>query len=136
MEANYFTIFIGFCHIVTWISHECTRVPHPEPPSTSLPIPSLWVIPKPPALSSLSHASNLDWWSVSHMIIYMFQCYSLKSSHPHLLFKYWKIAFISILLIINIQPCYPSTVICILFSINGFVSLLRWKTFLWYIFAI
>ena len=33
----------------------------------------------------LSHASNLDWWSVSHMIIYMFQCYSLKSSHPRLL---------------------------------------------------
>ena len=30
----------------------------------------------------LSHASNLDWWSVSHMIIYMFQCYSFKSSHP------------------------------------------------------
>ena len=24
------------------------------------------------------------WWSISHMIIYMFQCYSLKSSHPHL----------------------------------------------------
>ena len=33
----------------------------------------------------LSHASNLDRRSVSHMIIYMFQCYSLKSSHPHLL---------------------------------------------------
>ena len=30
-------------------------------------------------------SSNLDWWSVSHMIIYMFQCYSLKSSHPRLL---------------------------------------------------
>ena len=40
--------------------------------------------PSAPALSILSHASNLDWWSVSHMIIYMFQCYSLKSSHPHL----------------------------------------------------
>ena len=37
------------------------------------------------ALSTLSHASNLDWRSVSHMIIYMFQCYSLKSSHPCLL---------------------------------------------------
>ena len=30
----------------------------------------------------LSHASNLGWWSVSHLIIYMFQCYSLRSSHP------------------------------------------------------
>ena len=37
------------------------------------------------ALSTLSHASNLDCRSTSHMIIYMFQCYSLKSSHPRLL---------------------------------------------------
>ena len=37
------------------------------------------------ALSTLSHASNLDWWSISRMVIYMFQCYSLKSSHPRLL---------------------------------------------------
>ena len=29
--------------------------------------------------------SNLDWRSISHMITYMFQCYSLKSSHPRLL---------------------------------------------------
>ena len=50
-------------------------------PITSLPIPSLSAL----ALSSLSHASNLDWRSISHMVIYMFQCYSLKSSHPYLL---------------------------------------------------
>ena len=36
--------------------------------------------PSAPALSALSHASNLDWRSVSHMIIYMFQCHSPKSS--------------------------------------------------------
>ena len=56
-----------------------------NPPPTFLPIPSLWVIPAHQALSILSHASNLDWGSVSHMVIYMFQCYSLKSSHPRLL---------------------------------------------------
>ena len=33
----------------------------------------------------LSHGSNLGWRSVSHLIIYMFQCYSLRSSHPRLL---------------------------------------------------
>ena len=38
--------------------------------------------PSAPALSTLSHASNLDWRSVSHMKIYMFQCYSPKSYHP------------------------------------------------------
>ena len=39
--------------------------------------------PSAPALSTLSHASNLDWQLVSYMILYMFQCYSPKSSHPH-----------------------------------------------------
>ena len=75
----------GFCHTFTLISHGCTCVPHPEPLShlPSHPIPQGH--PSAPALSTLSHASNLDWRSISHMIIYMFQCYSLKSSHPHLL---------------------------------------------------
>ena len=35
----------GFCHTLTWISHGCTCVPHPNPPLTSLLIPSLWVVP-------------------------------------------------------------------------------------------
>ena len=72
----------GFCHTLTWVSHGWTCVPHPEPPPTSLAIPSLRVIPMH---SALFHALNLDWWSISHMVIYMFQCYSLKSSHPCLL---------------------------------------------------
>ena len=41
MEASYFTILYCFCHILTWISHGCTCVPHPEspcpPPSPSHP---------------------------------------------------------------------------------------------------
>ena len=36
-------------------------------------------------LKSLLHASNLDWQSVSQLIMYMFQCYSLRSSLPRLL---------------------------------------------------
>ena len=54
--------------------------PHQLPPHT---IPQGH--PSAPALSTLSHASNLDWRSISHMVIYIFQCYSLKSSHLHLL---------------------------------------------------
>ena len=38
-----FTILYWFCHISTWICHRYTRVPHPEP--SSLPVPSLWVVP-------------------------------------------------------------------------------------------
>ena len=75
----------GFCHTFTWISHGCTCVPHLEAPSHLPPHPIPLGHPSAPALSTLPHASNLDWRSVSHMIIYMFQCYSLKSSVTRLL---------------------------------------------------
>ena len=75
----------GFCHALTWISHGYKCVLHPEPPSHLPPHPIPQGHPSAPALSTLSHAWNLAWQSISHMIIYMFQCCSLKSSHPHLL---------------------------------------------------
>ena len=75
----------GFCHTLMWISHGCTCFPHPEPPSLLPPHFIPQGHPSAPALSTLSHASNLDWQSVSYKIIHMFQCYSLKSSHPRLL---------------------------------------------------
>ena len=46
---------------------------HPEPLSHLPPHPIPQGHPSAPALSTLSHASNLHWRSVSHMIIYMFQ---------------------------------------------------------------
>ena len=49
-----------------------------NPPPASLPIPSLWVFPVQQP-QHLSHASNLGWWSVSHLIIYMCWCCSLRS---------------------------------------------------------
>ena len=51
------------------------------PPSPTHPL----GFPRPLALSALFHASNLHWLSILHMVIYMFQCYSVKSSHPRLL---------------------------------------------------
>ena len=80
-----FVFFFFFCHTLTWISRGCTCVPHAEHPSHLPPYPISQGHPSASALSTLSHSSNLDWRSVSHMIIHMFQCYSLKSSHPHLL---------------------------------------------------
>ena len=76
----------SFCHTFIWISHKCTCVLHPDPLSHLPPHPISQSHPSAPALSTLSmHASNLDWQSISHMVIYMFQCYSFKSSHPRLL---------------------------------------------------
>ena len=77
--------FSGFCHTLTWISHGCTCAPHPEPSSHLPPHQIPQGHPSAQALSTLSHASNLDWRSVSHMITYMFQCCCFKSAHPRLL---------------------------------------------------
>ena len=77
--------YSGFCHTLTWISHGFTCVSHPDPLSHLPPYPIPLGHPSAPASSTLSHASNLDWWSILHMIIYMFQCHSPKSSHPRLL---------------------------------------------------
>ena len=71
----------GFCHTFTWICHGYTCVPHPEPPSHLPPHPIPQGHPTALALSTLLHALNLDWRSISHMVIYMFRCCSLKSSH-------------------------------------------------------
>ena len=55
-----FTILYCFCHISTWIHHRNTCVPHPEP--SSLPVPSLWVVPvHQPQASSTVHRT----WSCS-----------------------------------------------------------------------
>ena len=75
----------GFCHTLTWVSHVCTCVPHSESHSHFPPYPIPQGHPGAPALSALSHASNLDWRSISRVVIYMFQCDCLKSSHPRLL---------------------------------------------------
>ena len=63
----------GFCHTFTWISHGCTCVPHPETPSHIPPDAIPQGGPSGLALSALFHASNLDWWSISHMVIYMLE---------------------------------------------------------------
>ena len=85
MEANYFTIFVMFFAIHQYESATGVHMfPHPETPSHLPP----YLIPlgcsRAPALSALLHALKLLWSSVLHKIIYMFQCYSLKSSQPHL----------------------------------------------------
>ena len=74
-----FTILHWFCHISTWICHRYTRVPHPEPSSLLPPCTIPLGRPSAPAPSIQYHTSNLDWWLVSYMIFYMFQCHSPKT---------------------------------------------------------
>ena len=68
--------------------------PIPNPAPTALPIPQGH--PSALALSALFHALNLGWSSISHMIIYMFQCYPLKSLHPRLLPESKSLFFMSV----------------------------------------
>ena len=75
----------GFYHTLTWISHGCTCVPHPEPPHLP-PHPISQDHSSSPDLSTLSHASNLDWRSVTYMLIHIFQSYF--SNHPTLTFSH------------------------------------------------
>ena len=77
-----FTILYWFCKISKWILHRYTCVPYPEPTSLLPPHTIPLGCPSAPAPSIQYHASNLDWWLVSYMILHMFQCHSPKSSHP------------------------------------------------------
>ena len=57
---------------------------HPEPPR----LPPHPIPPghhRAPGLVSLCYTPNFHWLLVLHMVMYMLQCYSLKSSHPLLL---------------------------------------------------
>ena len=76
----------GFCHTLT---NEPAMGEHVSPcpePTTHLPShPISLGCFSASALSALLHSSNLDWSSISHMVIYTFRRYPLKSSHPSLL---------------------------------------------------
>ena len=64
--------------------------------------------PNAPAPSIQYRASNLDWWLVSYMILYMFQCHSPKSPHPLPLPESKRVFYTSVsLLLSHIQGyCY------------------------------
>ena len=92
-ELNWITLQYcgGFCHTFTWVSHGCTCFPHPDPTSHLPPHPIPQGHPSAPALSTLSHCIEPGLVIYFHMVIYMFQCYSLKSSHPCLLLQSLKV---------------------------------------------
>ena len=83
--GGYFTLLWWFLPYIDMNQPWLYMCPLSRTPSHIPPHPIPLSCPSAPAVSALLHASNLDWRSISHMvIIYMFQYYSLKSSHPHL----------------------------------------------------
>ena len=84
LNFNFYFILqycIGFA--IHW--HESTtgvhEFPNMNPPSHLPPHIISLDHPRVPAPSILYPASNIDWWFISYMIAYMFQCHSPKSSH-------------------------------------------------------
>ena len=99
----------GFHHTPTWIGHSYTRVPpswnpHPIPLGCSIAL----------ALGARLHALNLHWSSVLHMVMSMFQHYSLKSSHPCFLPLSPKVCSLHLCLL-----CCPACMIIIAIFLNS-----------------
>ena len=108
LENNYFTILWWFLLYIDmnqpWV-HMCPPILNPPshlPPHT-IPL----GCPRAPTLGTLLHALNLHWSSILHMVIYIFQCYSLKSFHPCLLPESKSLFFTSVSLLLPcIWNCY------------------------------
>ena len=76
----YFTILYWFCHRLTWLHHECTRVPHPEPPSHRPPHPIPLGHPSAPA-PCIMHQT----WTGYLFHIWNFTCFNaILPYHPAL----------------------------------------------------
>ena len=75
--------------------------PSPEPPSHHPPHIISLGHPRAPAPSILYLVSNIDWWFISYMILYMFQCHSPKSSHPLPLPQSLKTVYTSVSLLLS-----------------------------------
>ena len=107
-------------------SYMCSpsRSPHP-PPSPHHPSGSSQCT----SPEHLSHASNLDWQSVSPLLVYLFQCCSLRTSHPRLLPQNLKVCSVHLCLFF----CFAYRVVVTIFlnSIYICVSILYWSLSFW-----
>ena len=124
LEDNCFTILWWFLPYIDmnqpWM-YVCLTILNPPP--TSLPTPSLWVVPEHQLwVPCFMHQTH--WSSILHMVIYMFQYYSLNSSYPRLLPQSPKICSLHLCLFFCLA--YKVVVIVFLNSIYICVSILYW----------
>ena len=85
LEVNVYFLY-WFCHTSTWICHWYTCVPILKPPPSSLPIPSLWVVPvHQPQASSI-----MRWtWAGDSFHIWYYTCFNaILPNHPTLSLSY------------------------------------------------
>ena len=100
----YFILLYNTVLVLPYIKMNPPRVytvPNSEPLSRLPPHTIFLGHPSAPAPSIQYHASNLDWRFVSHMILYMFQFHSPKSSHPLPLPESKRLFFISVSLLLS-----------------------------------
>ena len=88
--------------------HELAIDAHVTPPSPELSssLPPHSILPgchRALALGALHHTSNSHWLSILHMVMYVFQFYSLTSSHPLLLPLCTKVCSLHLF-----PLCYPT----------------------------
>ena len=80
---NWRLITLQYCIGSATHQLESTMGVHMFPILNSFPPPSPYHPSGSSQCTSPKHSvSNLDWQFISYMILYMFQCHSLKSSHP------------------------------------------------------
>ena len=80
---NWRLISLQYCIGSATHQHESATGVHVFPILNPLPPPSPYHPSRSSQCTSPKHpVLNLDWQFISYMILYMFQCHSLKSSHP------------------------------------------------------
>ena len=122
--------FSGFCHTLTWISHECTCVSTSSTPINSLSTPSLWVVPVhqlwvPCFMHRIytGHLFHIWWYTCSSAIL---------SFRPTLAFSH--IVQKSLLYICVSSAVLHRVIVTVFLNSIAFLNCLRAPVFQWLIF--
>ena len=90
--------------------HESAISIHMTPPSWTFfppptPIHPSRLLEQPKCLIPLSDAANFHWLSILHVVMYMFPCYCLHTSHPLCPFSSMSISHLFSIFVSALWPC-------------------------------